>query len=126
MVFNGKGAGKHAPKFEVRHPSGTVWLGNLPAGVTYEEVQQYMSKAGNCKRAQLTSNNTGFALFGNPQEAQNAIATLSGTSLKGSRIVVDSYAKKPGSAKTGSWSDGGKGGSWGSSGSWSNGGWRGN
>jgi len=82
---------------KIRNTSGTVWLGDLPTGVTYQEVQNHMNQAGTCKRVQLTYGQTGWALFADAQEAQTAILSLNGTLLNGAVISVDAYNKNPSS-----------------------------
>jgi len=83
-------------KFTVRQPDATVWLGNLPEGLTKEELQEHMSQAGEVKRAQLTSGNSGFCLFAKPEEAQAALSALNGSILKGQSILVDPWTRKDG------------------------------
>merc|ERR1719382_2036459 len=91
----GKGKGKGGgSNFTVKHPDSTVWLGSLAPGTTYQQVQEHMKQVGTCKRAEVKSNNTGFAWFSSEQEAQSAIKLLNGATLNGAAIVVDAWSKK--------------------------------
>lgn len=95
-------AAPQGQKFEIRFPTATVWLGNLPTGVEFDQLKQHMARAGNCKHVHIGHNGTGFALFKTPQEAKTAIAKLNGSKLRGAQIVVDSYATKPEKTRVGS------------------------
>merc|ERR1719330_117564 len=139
----GKGKGGGGSNFTVKHPDSTVWLGGLAPGTTYQQVQEHMKQIGNCRRAEVKNNNTGFAWFSSEQEAQSAIKLLNGSTLNGASIVVDAWTKKETDGSGGpkvwkpqfqknSWSDGGgwggkggmmslpwgKGGDWGKGGGW--------
>uniref|UniRef100_A0A7S1W628 RRM domain-containing protein n=1 Tax=Alexandrium catenella TaxID=2925 RepID=A0A7S1W628_ALECA len=83
-------------KFQIRDPDCTVWLGNLPEGISYQEVQSFMNQVGTCKRAEILRNGTGFAWFATAQDAAFAIAKLNGSFFKGSNIIVDVYTQKGG------------------------------
>jgi len=90
---NNGGWGKSV-KFEVRKPEATVWVGNLPEGVTFQELKDHMSQAGEVKHAQLTNGNTGFVWFKDEASAQAAIMSLNGSDINGSSILVDPWTKK--------------------------------
>jgi len=89
----GKGGSK-ASNHKVRDPSLTVWLGNLPEGVPFQEVQELMNQAGNCKYAATLKRGTGFAVFDSPEEAMEAIQILNGTMLGTNSIIVDTWETK--------------------------------
>jgi len=104
------GEGKGAPKwdYKVMNPECTVWLGSLPEGVTHTELLPLMRTVGSCKRVQVGTRGSGFAIFTTPEEAQAAIEQLNGSDVSGTSIQVDTYTQKE---KTGG-AGGGKG-SWG-------------
>jgi len=94
----GKGGGKHRPKsgFKVieQNAASTVWLGGIPEGTTYTELQQTFSAAGTCKKVLVTKKGTGFAWFASPQEASTCIAMFNGAQVGNSFLQVDTYTKK--------------------------------
>merc|ERR1719330_360457 len=97
----GKGKGGGGSNFTVKHPDSTVWLGSLAPGTTYQQVQEHMKQVGTCKRAEVKTNNTGFAWMSSEQEAQSAIKLLNGSTLNGATIVVDTWTKKEGGSGDG-------------------------
>jgi RNA recognition motif-containing protein len=111
---NDNGKGK-STKFEIQHPDKTVWLGGLSEGTTHTDLMPVMAQAGMCKMIKVGGKGTGFAFFSSPEEAQYAISSLNGAMVKGSRIQVDTWAKK----EKGAGGKGGKawgGNAWGASG----------
>merc|ERR1712060_582291 len=99
----GKGGGKG-----MSHKSFTddqkVWLGNIPDGVTYKELQPHMKQAGDAKWVECFERNgkgTGVACYSSAAEAQAAISTLNGSILNGQAIQVDSWVRKPSGAGKG-------------------------
>mmetsp|Transcript_154956 Transcript_154956/g.273726 ORF Transcript_154956/g.273726 Transcript_154956/m.273726 type:complete len:139 (-) Transcript_154956:139-555(-) len=94
----GKGGGKHRPKsgFKVieQNAASTVWLGGIPEGTSYEELQTTFSAAGTCKKVLVTKKGTGFAWFASPQEASTCIAMFNGAQVGNSFLQVDTYSKK--------------------------------
>jgi len=92
---SGKGGSKGNRNDRVRDPTKSVWLGNLPEGVPFKEVQELMNTAGNCKWAETQKGGNGFAVFTTPEEATTAIQILNGAMLGDNAIVVDAWEKKP-------------------------------
>mmetsp|Transcript_113286 Transcript_113286/g.199987 ORF Transcript_113286/g.199987 Transcript_113286/m.199987 type:complete len:148 (+) Transcript_113286:2-445(+) len=72
----------------------TVWMGGIPEGTSYQEIQQAFAAAGTCKKVHIGSKGTGFAWFTTPQEAQTCIAMFNGTQVGESFLQLDSYTKK--------------------------------
>jgi len=93
--WSGKGGSKGNNNARVRDPTRSVWLGNLPQGVPFKEVQELMNTAGNCKWAETQKGGTGFAVFTTPEEATTAIQILNGAMLGDNAIVVDVWEAKP-------------------------------
>merc|ERR1711920_329742 len=97
MGGKGKGGGKG---FKVRseNADSTVWIGGLAEGTQFADLKTHLSQAGTCKRAQITGNGTGFGWMSSPEEAQQAITMLNGSTLNGAAIIVDTWTKKDKSA----------------------------
>merc|ERR1712187_869967 len=91
-----KGEGKGYKNFKNEQK---VWIGNLPEGVTYKELQPHMKQAGNAKWVECVggkgSKGTGVACYETEAEATAAIAALNGSVLSGQAIEVDVWTKKP-------------------------------
>jgi len=93
----GKGWGAGGGGFKVRDENApsTVWLGNLPEGISQEEVKTNFEAAGTVKKIQLIKQGKeGFAWFSTPEEAQTAIAMFNGAQINGQAIVVDPWTRK--------------------------------
>merc|ERR1712125_58759 len=92
-------------------PDRKCWLGNIPVigeGAERDlvkefnkELKEHLSQGGDCKYAEAWKNGTGAAVFSSPEECQKAIATLNGSSFKGTQIQVDVWTQKE-------WTPGGK------------------
>merc|ERR1719158_2523369 len=93
----GKGKGKKGKsglsKFA---PEKKVWVGNLPEGTTYQELQEHFGSAGTAKFATVFTGKgkgTGGVAFAEEAEAAKAIKTLNKSTLKGAKIEVDVWTK---------------------------------
>lgn len=75
-----------------------VWVGNVPEGVTYQELQAHFNTAdGSAKFATVLKGKgagTGGVAFATAEEATEAIAKLNGSTLNGASLVVDVWTKK--------------------------------
>merc|ERR1719188_893813 len=99
MKFDGWGKGKGVGKGNRKKidTAKTIWVGNLPEGVTYKELKAHGESAGTAKWAEVFQNKgkgTGAIGYGTAEEATAAIAILSGTVLKGQPITTDTWAKQ--------------------------------
>merc|ERR1711920_760475 len=96
--------------------AATVWIGNVPAGVTPEEIKTNFEAAGTVKKLELIKQGKeGFAWFSSPEEAQNAIAMFNGAAINEQLIQVDPWTRREKDGN--SWSKGkGKGADWGNKG----------
>mmetsp|Transcript_83811 Transcript_83811/g.179619 ORF Transcript_83811/g.179619 Transcript_83811/m.179619 type:complete len:151 (-) Transcript_83811:141-593(-) len=93
----GWGKGKGKGKNKKVDATKTIWVGNLPEGVTYQELKTHGEQAGTAKWAEVFSykgKGTGAIGYGTPEEAAAAIGILNGTILKGSAIMTDTWAKQ--------------------------------
>merc|ERR1719261_889724 len=73
-----------------------VWVGNLPEGTTYQELQEHFGTAGTAKFASVFTGKgkgTGGVAFAEAAEAEKAIKTLNKSTFKGVKIEVDAWAK---------------------------------
>mmetsp|Transcript_11507 Transcript_11507/g.26047 ORF Transcript_11507/g.26047 Transcript_11507/m.26047 type:complete len:250 (-) Transcript_11507:152-901(-) len=123
----GKGQGKDSFKVLPQNVQSTVWIGGIPEGLTFDEIKTNFGAAGTVKKVQFTGKGTGFAWFGSPEEAANAIAMFNGSNVNGSTLQVDAWTGSGKGSKggDGGWSSGGKGGGggWGGGKSWGKGSW---
>merc|ERR1712061_441408 len=91
----GKGGGRK-DWFTVKddNKDATVWLGNIPEGVTIEEIQENFKSAGEVKKAKFLAKGTGMVWFADPASAKQAIQMFNGADINGSAIQVDVWTKK--------------------------------
>merc|ERR1719399_256683 len=95
-MSKGKGKGKKKQGLSKFAPEKKVWVGNLPEGTTYQELQEHFASAGTAKFATVFSGKgkgTGGVAFAEEAEAQKAIKTLNKSTLKGAKIEVDVWTK---------------------------------
>merc|ERR1719215_2573021 len=95
----GKGKGMSARNFK---PDKKVWLGGIPEGVTYKELNEHLKPSG-AKWVEVFKGNgagTGVACFGTAEEATAAIAALNGSSVGGAALQLDVWERKPKEEKT--------------------------
>merc|ERR1711948_135709 len=93
MQQKGKGKGKRKPI----DPAKTIWVGNVPEGVTYQELKAHGESAGTAKWAEVfqkKGQGTGAIGYATAEEATAAITILNGTVLKGQPITTDTWAKQ--------------------------------
>merc|ERR1712039_420801 len=91
-----KGKGKSLKSFDA---DCKVWIGDLAEGTTWKELQEHMNQgAEKTKWVEVLDGKgkgTGAVAYASAEAATTAIATLSGSTLKGSVIVCDVWEKKP-------------------------------
>mmetsp|Transcript_56560 Transcript_56560/g.104691 ORF Transcript_56560/g.104691 Transcript_56560/m.104691 type:complete len:155 (+) Transcript_56560:69-533(+) len=90
----GKGRGKGLQNFSADRK---VWIGSLPEGVTWKQLQEHMNQAGTTKWCEVfggASAGTGAVVYSSPEEAQAAIGVMNGSTLNGAAIVCDGWEKK--------------------------------
>jgi hypothetical protein len=68
-----------------------VWVGNLPAGITQNQLKEHFSMAGTVVATALTKRGTAGVAYTNPQEVSHAIEILNQSPLMGHTIEVDVY-----------------------------------
>merc|ERR1719401_2569490 len=86
--WGGGGAGGGRVK---RDPSKTVWVGNIPEGVSQDEIKENFSSAGKVVRANLTKGRTGIIEYATAAEAAQAITMFNGAEVSGSTLHVDKW-----------------------------------
>merc|ERR1719183_2817949 len=97
----GKGKGKGNRKRLNSFPQEKrVWLGSIPEGCYdkpgedgHTKLKEHLNQAGKCNYLSVT-NGQGGAAYATEEEAQNAIATLNGSTFEGAVIEVDVWTKK--------------------------------
>merc|ERR1719297_424396 len=107
----GKSGGKNINDFE---PAQKVWVGSLPEGVQWKELQTHFEVAGKVRWVETLGKGVACVVFNSEEEVAAAIATLNGSVLGGAAIQVDTWEAKP--KKEGQTTGKGKGKSWGASG----------
>mmetsp|Transcript_57072 Transcript_57072/g.161117 ORF Transcript_57072/g.161117 Transcript_57072/m.161117 type:complete len:208 (-) Transcript_57072:125-748(-) len=79
------------------NPTKTIWAGNLPDGLTYQELKAHAEQSGSPKFAKVfsgKSSGTGAVGYGTTEEVEAAVLALNGTMLKGAAILADPWEKK--------------------------------
>merc|ERR1719333_1177922 len=98
----GKGKGKRRSGLSTFAAEKKVWVGNIPEGTTYQELQEHFASAGTAKFASVFTGKgkgTGGVAFAEEAEAAKAIKTLNGSTFKGVKIEVDVWTKMEKEAK---------------------------
>ncbi|CAE8594957.1 unnamed protein product [Polarella glacialis] len=91
----GKGKGSQGPRVD---PSQKVWIGGLPEGASWKELQEHMEKAGKVKWCEVFAGKgagTGTVAYNSTDDVAQAIGTLNGSVFAGQTIQVDSWVKTP-------------------------------
>ncbi|CAK0846098.1 unnamed protein product [Prorocentrum cordatum] len=77
------------------HPAeNKVWVGDLPEGITAEDLTAHFGLAGTVKLAALMKTGTAGLAFSDATEAQAAVLHLNGTEIGGKTIQVDVWTGK--------------------------------
>lgn len=90
----GKG-GKGGPRVD---PSLKVWIGGLPEGARWKDLQEHMEKAGKTKWCEVFEGKgagTGTVAYTSTEDVATAISTLNGSDFAGASIQVDAWVKAP-------------------------------
>eukprot|EP00928_Gymnodinium_smaydae_P056625 TRINITY_DN3998_c0_g1_i3.p2 TRINITY_DN3998_c0_g1~~TRINITY_DN3998_c0_g1_i3.p2 ORF type:complete len:120 (-),score=34.26 TRINITY_DN3998_c0_g1_i3:303-662(-) len=100
--WGGKGWGKGKRNSNRRmlqvDPSLKVWVGDLPEGVTWKELETHMDTAAKSKWVELLGGKgkgTAIVVFSSAEDATTAISKLNNSVLKEKNIQVDTYVKAP-------------------------------
>merc|ERR1712187_716518 len=80
-----------------------VWIGGLPDVSDKEQLKEaskklfehMKKKGGDCKFAEIWPKGVGVAVYQTEEDAQTAIAEMSGTKFRGKTLEIDSWEKKP-------------------------------
>mmetsp|Transcript_50491 Transcript_50491/g.90641 ORF Transcript_50491/g.90641 Transcript_50491/m.90641 type:complete len:252 (+) Transcript_50491:71-826(+) len=91
----GKGKSKGGPRVD---PSLKVWIGNLPEGSRWKDLQEHMEKAGKTKWCEVfegKGKGTGTVAYTSTEDVATAISTLNGSIFAGASIQVDPWVKAP-------------------------------
>lgn len=89
-----KGLGKANPLNEI-DAALKVWVGGIPEGVTWKELQAHFEQVGKARWAELLPKGIGCVAYRTAEEVAAAIETLNGTELGGQIIEVDVWQGKP-------------------------------
>eukprot|EP00435_Cladocopium_sp_Y103_P035149 s1177_g9.t1 len=92
MKGKGKGKGKQLKVDDALK----VWLGNVPESITWKELQDHVNQHMKSKWVEIfrgKGKGTAAVVFGNADEAREAIPLLNGSSIGGQSLVADSWAR---------------------------------
>merc|ERR1712032_1259484 len=90
--WSSKSKGKKIP------PSLRVWIGSIPEGITWKELQEHMNQGGQTKWVEVfegKGKGTGMVGYSTAQEVHAAVAMLNGSILGGAQIICDAWEKQP-------------------------------
>merc|ERR1712232_58381 len=94
----GKGKGKGKGGRKKMHTEKTLWVGNIPAGVKFQDLKKHVDQADPpCKWAEVFFNKgkgTGAIGYGSAEEAQSAMSQINGSILNGSALEVHTWEKQ--------------------------------
>merc|ERR1712174_133423 len=90
----GGGGGRWGEDWKNKDRSTTVWVGNIPDGITQDELKENFKSAGNIKQINLTKGKTGIIEYTSAAEAQQAVTMFNGADVNGSLLQVDAWTKK--------------------------------
>merc|ERR1719231_63145 len=94
MFGKGKGKGKgRKPRID---PSMKIWVGNIPEGSTWKELQEIGNTAGKTRWVEVFKGKgagTGVIAYKSTEEVEAALGQLQGAALKGTAIQVDRWVK---------------------------------
>lgn len=90
-----KGKTKGKGKLNAIDASLKVWIGGLPEGITWKELQTHFEQTGQVSWTELMPRCTGCVAYSTSDEAQTAIEMLNGSDLGGAAIEVDVWTAKP-------------------------------
>jgi len=93
----GKGRGKGKGKNPLKSIDAEckVWVGDIPATVTWKELEAHFNQAGKTRWVEVMPKGTGCIAYHSPEDAQNALSMLTGSDLGGQIITVDTWQKAP-------------------------------
>merc|ERR1712087_426075 len=68
--------------------STIAWVGNIPEGISEEEIKENFSQAGTIKSVKINRKREGFVEFTSAAEVQQAIAMFNGAEVGSSTLQV--------------------------------------
>mmetsp|Transcript_142626 Transcript_142626/g.201765 ORF Transcript_142626/g.201765 Transcript_142626/m.201765 type:complete len:143 (+) Transcript_142626:58-486(+) len=92
MKGKGKGKGKQLKVDDALK----VWLGNVPEGIGWKELQDHVNQQAKSKWVEIfrgKGKGTAAVVFATADEAKEAIPLLNGSSIGGQSLVADSWAR---------------------------------
>merc|ERR1719217_1836904 len=92
-----KGKGKGKTPLRKAPVENRVWIGNIPEGTKWKDLQAHMDTAGKTKWVEAftkAGKGTGGAAYSSPEEVANAVRTLNGSVFAGQVLEVDTWEKK--------------------------------
>merc|ERR1712039_339185 len=92
--WGGKGGGGNSWGGGKKDPSKTIWIGNIPEGISQEELEENFKQAGKVTKANLTKGRTGIIQYSTAAEAKQAIAMFNGSEVNGVALHVDEWTGK--------------------------------
>merc|ERR1719420_2866829 len=92
-----KGKGKGKTPLRKAPVENRVWIGNIPEGCNWKDLQAHMDQAGKTKWVEpfkKAGKGTAGAAYSSPEEVANAVSMLNGKVFAGQVLQVDVWEKK--------------------------------
>eukprot|EP00930_Biecheleria_cincta_P045814 TRINITY_DN31577_c0_g2_i1.p2 TRINITY_DN31577_c0_g2~~TRINITY_DN31577_c0_g2_i1.p2 ORF type:complete len:232 (+),score=56.48 TRINITY_DN31577_c0_g2_i1:63-698(+) len=94
-TFDKKGKGKGKDRAKQIDNSLKVWVGGLPAGISFGDLQTHFNQAGETTWAEVHKDGTACVCFKTEEEVDMAVSLLNGSELQDYAIEVDTWVRKP-------------------------------
>lgn len=91
-AWKGWGRSGQYTGWPIREPSKTIWIGNLPAGLKFQQLLEVSKKHGDAKWAAVYQKSAAVG-YATEVDAKAAIVALNGTTLAGNVILADAYSR---------------------------------
>ncbi|CAE8678832.1 unnamed protein product [Polarella glacialis] len=95
--WGGKGKGKSKGKTPAKKTDNAlkVWVGGLPAKLSFKALQAHFDQAGKSTWAEGGKGGNGTVCYTTEAEVYNAMTLLNGSVFEGHILQVDQWVKKP-------------------------------
>jgi len=100
----GKGAGKGGKGNPLKKIAASckVWVGDIPAQVTWKQLEEHFNQVGKTRWVELMPKGVACVAYSTAEEAATAIETLTGSDVGGHVLTLDTWTKKASNASNAS------------------------